>query len=98
MDSSQNPAKVYVGNLSWSVTSDQLKAYFAAAGKVVDAVVIMDKMNPSRSRGFGFVEFETLDEANKAIELFDQKDFEGRTLIVNLARAKTDSPPVGNFA
>jgi len=83
--------KLYVGNLSWGTTSDSLKAAFAAAGTVVSANVITDKMT-GRSRGFGFVEMEDAD-SDKAIEMFNGKDLDGRTLTVNEARPMADKPP-----
>ena len=79
--------KLYVVNLDYAVTSDQLKDHFAAAGTVTDAVVITDKYS-GRSKGFGFVEFETAEMAQKAIEMFNGKDFQGRDLVVNEARPK----------
>ena len=81
--------KLYVGNLDYSVTSDQLRDYFSAAGNVTDAVVIMDKYS-GRSKGFGFVEFESEEMAQKAIEMFNEKDFNGRNLVVNVARPRED--------
>lgn len=77
--------KLYVGNLPYSVTGDQLGEMFAQAGKVVSAVVISDKYS-GRSKGFGFVEMSTEEEAKKAIELFNGKDMEGRAMRVNEAR------------
>ena len=77
--------KLYVGNLDYSVTRDQIAEAFAQAGKVVDAVVISDKYS-GRSKGFGFVEMATEDEAKKAIETFNGKDFQGRAIVVNEAR------------
>jgi RNA recognition motif-containing protein len=81
--------KLYVGNLDWGVTSDQLKEYFSEAGEIVDAVVIMDRQT-GRSRGFGFVEFADEDGAKKAMEMFNGKDFNGRELVVNEARERTE--------
>ena len=83
--------KVYVGNLNFTVTTDDLKAYFAEAGTVVDAVVIMDKYS-GRSRGFGFVEMKDEKEGEKAIELFNGKEWQGRNLVVNVAREKKEEP------
>jgi len=83
--------KLYVGNLAWSVTSDSLGQKFAEAGTVVSAQVITDKYS-GRSRGFGFVEVETDEQAQKAIELFNGKDFEGRNIVVNIARPKEERP------
>lgn len=80
---------MYVGGLPYATTDQELKDYFAGAGNVVSASVIMDKMT-NRSRGFGFVEMATAEEANKAIELFNEKDFGGRTLIVNIAKPKEE--------
>ena len=77
--------KLFIGNLSWEVTSDDLRALFADAGNVVDAVVLTDKMT-GRSRGFGFVEFASADEAKKAIEKFNGYDLKGRQINVNEAR------------
>ncbi|KKS82703.1 MAG: RNP-1 like protein RNA-binding protein [Candidatus Wolfebacteria bacterium GW2011_GWC1_43_10] len=77
--------KLYVGNLSYSTTQNQLSEMFSEAGQVTSANVITDKMS-GRSRGFGFVEMANDDEAEKAIEMFNGKDMEGRKLIVNEAR------------
>ena len=77
--------KLFVGNLDWSVVSDDLKTLFAGAGNVADAVVLMDKMT-GRSRGFGFVTMGTEDEAKAAIEKFNGFDLKGRKINVNLAR------------
>ncbi len=77
--------KLYVGSLEYSVTSDQLKEMFAQAGSVVSAVVISDR-DSGRSKGFGFVEFGSAEEAKKAIEMFNGKDLQGRNIVVNEAR------------
>ncbi len=77
--------KLFIGNLAWEVTSDDLRDLFSQAGTVTDAVVLMDKMT-GRSRGFGFVEFANAEEAKAAIEKFNQYDLKGRKLNVNEAR------------
>ena len=77
--------KVYVGNLDYGVTSEQLGDLFAEAGSIVDAVVISDRRT-GRSKGFGFVEYATAEESQKAIELFNGKEHNGRELVVNEAR------------
>ncbi len=82
--------KLYVGNLSYGTTSESLKAGFQAAGNVIKADVLTDKMT-GRSRGFGFVEMEDAD-AEKAISMFDGKDFEGRMIKVNEARPMEERP------
>jgi RNA recognition motif-containing protein len=79
--------KLYVGNLNYDVTGEQLKEHFSQAGTVTDAVVITDKYS-GRSKGFGFVEMSNQKEAKKAIEMFNEKDFGGRKIIVNEARPR----------
>ena len=76
--------KLFIGNLAWEVTSDDLRTLFADAGNVVDAVVLSDKMT-GRSRGFGFVTMGSEDEAKAAIEKYNQYDLKGRKLNVNVA-------------
>ena len=83
--------KLYVGGLPYSTTDDQLKEAFAQAGSVASAVIIMDKMS-GRSKGFGFVEFSADEDATKAIDMWNGKDFGGRTLTVNEARPLEERP------
>lgn len=78
-------AKLFIGNLDYTVTGDELRDIFAQAGTVVDAVVISDKMT-GRSRGFGFVEMSSEEEAKAAIEKLNQFDLKGRKINVNEAR------------
>lgn len=77
--------KLFVGNLEYTVTGDDLKEAFSQAGTVVDAVVISDKMT-GRSRGFGFVEMSTEEEAKAAVEKVNGMDLKGRKINVNEAR------------
>lgn len=77
--------KLFVGNLDYTVTSDDLRDAFSQAGTVVDAVVITDKMS-GRSRGFGFVEMGSEDEAKKAIETLNGSEVKGRKINVNEAK------------
>ena len=88
--------KLYVGNLDYGVTSEQLGEIFAQAGEVVSADVITDRYS-GRSKGFGFVEMNTDDEAKAAIEMFDGKEKDGRTLTVNEARPKQPRSDAGGF-
>lgn len=81
--------KLFVGNLPYSVTSDSLKSHFEQAGTVADAVVINDKFS-GRSKGFGFVEYENDDDAQKAIDMFNGKELEGREINVNEARPREE--------
>jgi cold-inducible RNA-binding protein len=81
--------KLYVGNLSFRTTSDDLKEAFSAAGTVESATIIEDR-ETGRSRGFGFVEMATPEEAAAAIEQFNGQDLGGRNLTVNEARPKAD--------
>ena len=79
--------KLYVGNLDYAVTGEQLTEMFSAAGAVVSAVVISDRFS-GRSKGFGFVEMGDDAAAKKAIEMFNGKDLQGRSLVVNEARPR----------
>jgi len=83
--------KLYVGNLSYNMTEDALKDTFSAAGSVDSAIIIKDKMS-GRSKGFGFVEMSTDEEAQKAIEMFNGKELDGRALTVNEARPMEERP------
>lgn len=78
-------SKLFVGSLPFTVTSDQLREIFAKVGKVVEANVVMDKMS-GRSRGFGFVEMATEEDAKKAIEALNETEVEGRKIFVSIAR------------
>lgn len=78
-------AKLFVGNLDYTVTSDDLKQAFSAFGSVVDAVVIMDKMT-GRSRGFGFVTMGSDAEAQAAMEKLNQSELNGRKININEAK------------
>lgn len=83
--------KLYIGNLPFSVDSAKLQEIFAGAGNVVSAQVMSDKFS-GRSRGFGFVEMSSDEEAQKAIEMFNGKDFDGRAMVVNEARPREERP------
>jgi RNA recognition motif-containing protein len=87
---------LYVGNLPYRVTEDDLRELFAAYGEVVSAKVILDR-ETQRPRGFGFVEMASDDEARQAIENLDQKEFMGRTLKVNTARPRQGGGGEGGF-
>jgi cold-inducible RNA-binding protein len=84
--------KLYVGGLPYSTQEDALREYFSQAGSVVSAVIIMDKMS-GRSKGFGFVEMESAEDAQKAISMFNDQDYGGRKLTVNEARPMEARPP-----
>jgi RNA recognition motif-containing protein len=77
--------KLYVGNLSYNITNDQLGQLFAQAGTVIEAVVINDR-DTGRSKGFGFVTLSSEEEAQKAIATLNESEYEGRKLVVNEAR------------
>lgn len=77
--------KLFIGNLDYTVTSDDLKQAFSAVGSVVDAVVIMDRMT-NRSRGFGFVTMGSDEEAKQAVEKLNQSELKGRKINVNEAK------------
>ena len=82
--------KLYVGNLPYSLTGEDLKKFFAEAGSVESATIITDKIS-GRSKGFGFVEMSSEEEVKKAIEIFDGKDLDGRDIVVNEARPKKET-------
>lgn len=86
--------KLYVGGLPYSTGDQELKEAFEQAGAVSSAVIIMDKMT-GRSKGFGFVEMTSDEEAQAAIDLWNGKDFGGRKLTVNEARPMEDRPRTG---
>ena len=81
--------KLFIGSLSWGTTSEALREAFEKAGTVQDAVVISDRMS-GRSKGFGFVEMSTEEEATAAIEMWNEKEMDGRKIIVNEARPKEE--------
>ena len=87
----QQMKKLYVGNLSYDTTSETLKEAFSKAGAVEEASVLQDKMS-GRSRGFGFVTMTNDEEAMSAIEMYNNQELDGRRLVVNEARPKTDRP------
>lgn len=81
--------KLYVGNLSFRVSSDDLQEHFAQAGTVESAKVVEDR-ETGRSRGFGFVEMASAEEATAAIEQFNGQEYDGRNLVVNEARPREE--------
>jgi RNA recognition motif-containing protein len=89
--------KLFVGSLPYSVTSEQLQELFEKAGKVDNATVITDKFS-GKSRGFGFVEMSNDDEANKAKEMLNGYELDGRNIVVNEARSEGERRPArGGF-
>ena len=84
-----NQNRLFVGNLSYQTAENDLQDYFAQAGAVTSVNLMMDKMT-GKSRGFAFVEFATPEEANKAVEQFHNKEFQGRSLTVNVAKPKEE--------
>lgn len=84
--------RLYVGNLSYGTTEDAIEELFQQAGTVVKCELMLDKFT-SRSRGFAFVEMATHEEANKAVDMFNDQDLDGRNLRVNIARPREERPP-----
>lgn len=82
---------IYVGNLSWGSSEDDLRAAFEAYGEVSSAKIITDRES-GRSRGFGFVEMPDKASAEAAIQALNETDFQGRNLRVNEARPREDRP------
>jgi len=84
-----NSMNIYVGNLLFNVTEDELKELFAPFGQVTEVRLIMDKFS-GKSKGFGFIEMPSKEEAEKAINGLSGKDMKGRAMTVNEAKPKTD--------
>jgi RNA recognition motif-containing protein len=81
--------RLFVGNLTYNSTENDLQDYFSQAGTVVSVDIMQDRAT-GRSRGFAFVEMSSQAEADKAVQMFHQKDFQGRTLTVNEARPREE--------
>ena len=88
--------KIYVGNLSYEVTEEELRQEFEAFGKVESASIIMDKYS-GRPKGFGFVEMPSVSEGQAAITGLNGKTLKDRTLNVNAARPRTDNRGGGSY-
>ena len=86
--------KLFVGNLSFNTTENDLQDAFAAHGTVVESNLMMDRMS-GRPRGFGFVTMSTPEEAQKAIDALNGAQLDGRALTVNIARPREERPPGG---
>jgi cold-inducible RNA-binding protein len=86
-----NQNRIFVGNLSFQTMENDLQDYFGQAGVVNSVNLMLDKVT-GKSRGFAFIEFSTPEEANKAVEQFHNKEFQGRTLTVNIARPREERP------
>ena len=87
-----NESRLFVGNLAYQTMDNDLQDYFSQAGVVTSVNVMLDKFT-GKSRGFAFIEMGSADEANKAVEMFQGKEFQGRQLTVNIARPREDRPP-----
>lgn len=87
--------KLFIGKLSFDTTEQSLSEAFAKFGTVVSTAIIMDR-STNRSKGFGFVEMENAADADAAIKALDGQDFEGRTIVVNIAKPREDSPRSGS--
>jgi len=87
--------RLFVGNINHTATENDLQDHFTAAGTVLSVNIIQDKFT-GKSRGFGFVEMSSPEEATKAIETFHQKEFQGRALTVNEARPREERPSYGS--
>jgi cold-inducible RNA-binding protein len=85
-------SRLFIGNLSYQTGENDLQDYFAQAGAVTSVNLMLDKMT-GRSRGFAFVEYGSPEEAQRAIEQFHDKDFQGRKITVNIARPREERAP-----
>jgi len=84
------PSKLYVGNLAYAVTNDDLQQLFAQVGQVQSVAIITDKFS-GQSKGFGFVEMASADDAAKAIQQFNETELKGRNIKVNEAKPRESS-------
>jgi cold-inducible RNA-binding protein len=84
-------ARLFVGNLPFTTTENDLQDHFAQAGGVIGVNIMQDRAT-GRSRGFAFIEMSSQEDATKAISMFHQKDFQGRPLTVNEARPREERP------
>ena len=89
-------SKLYVGNLSYNMTEDDLRQLFAQAGEVKEVSLILDR-DTRRSKGFGFVEMATQADAEKAIQMFNSHELDGRPLTVNIARPREERGSGGGY-
>ena len=87
-----NETRLFVGNLSYQTMENDLQEYFSQAGVVSSVNLMLDKFT-GKSRGFAFIEFASQEEANKAVEMFHNKEFQGRQLTVNIARPREERAP-----
>src|SRR5437762_7872021 len=87
-----NESRLFVGNLSYQTMENDLQEYFAQAGVVTSVNLMLDKFT-GKSRGFAFVEYSTAEEANKAVEMSHNKEFQCRQLTVNIARPREERAP-----
>jgi len=86
--------KLFVGSLAWATTDDSLRDFFAQVGTVESASVVMDR-ETNRSRGFGFVEMSSEDEAKAAVDKLNNTDLDGRAVSVSEAKPREDRPRGG---
>ena len=89
-------SKLYVGNLSYNVSEDELRELFSQAGEVKEVTLIMDR-DTRRPKGFGFVEFTNQADAEKAIQMFNDQELDGRRMTVNIARPREPRAGGGGF-
>ncbi len=83
-------AKLYVGNLSYNVSEEQLRELFGQAGEIKEVMLIMDR-DTRRPKGFGFVEMISQEDAEKAIRMFNEQELDGRRMTVNMAKPREDN-------
>jgi len=91
-----NPKKLYVGNLPWSATEEQVRSIFSEYGTLTDVALITDRMT-GRSKGIAFVTFETEEEAQAAISALNGHELDGREIMVNVARPRAPRENRGGF-
>ena len=85
-------SRLFVGNLAFQTMENDLQDYFSQAGIISSVNLMLDKFS-GKSRGFAFIEYSNATEANKAVEMFHNKEFQGRALTVNIARPREERAP-----
>jgi RNA recognition motif-containing protein len=89
--------RLFIGSLAWATNDDSLRDFFATVGTVTSANVIMDR-ETNRSKGFGFVEMSTDEEAKAAVEQLNGKDLDGRAIVVAEARPREERPARSDYS
>lgn len=97
LENKVNEAKLFVGNLPFSIKEDQVREVFSEFGEIKSVDLIPDRTRPNAHKGFGFVEYENADDAQKAVDALHETELEGRNIIVNVAKPLVPRERRGGF-